>query len=65
MEKASFDIEKCKAFVEKHFMESALPSLVEYVKIENQSKDFLSNEEWNTHGWDNLVKAAEHVKKWV
>ena len=42
MEKGSFDVEKCKAFVEKQFMESALPSLVEFVKIENMSKSYHS-----------------------
>ena len=65
MEMGSFDVEKCKAFVEKQFMESALPSLVEYVKIENMSKAYHSEEDWQKNGWDNLAKAAEHIKKWV
>ena len=46
MEASKFDYEKCKAFVEKEFMGSALPSLVEYVKIENVSKVFHPEEEW-------------------
>ena len=46
MEATKFDSEKCKTFVEKEFMGSALPSLVEYVKIENMSKGFYTEEEW-------------------
>lgn len=46
-------------------MESALPSLLEFVKIENMSKGFYTPEEWQTKGWDKLVQAGEHVKKWI
>ena len=65
MEASKFDPEKCKAFIEKEFMGSALPSLQEYVKIENMSKAFYTEEEWKKDGWDNLVLAGEHVKKWI
>lgn len=61
----NFDPEKCKQFVEKEFTESALPSLVDYVKIENISKSFYTAEEWKTVGWDKLNEACNHIKKWI
>jgi hypothetical protein len=35
-------------------MDSALPSLVDYVKIENMSKAYYTEEEWKKDGWDLL-----------
>lgn len=58
MEEAKFDVERCKKFVEKEFMESALPSMIEYVKIENISKAFHTPEEWKATGWDKLFEAC-------
>lgn len=58
MEGPKLDVEKCKQFVEKEFMESALPSLVEFVKIENMSKGFYTPEEWQAKGWDRLAQAG-------
>jgi hypothetical protein len=46
-------------------MGSALPSLVDYIKIENISKAFHTPEDWQTTGWNKLLQAAEHVKKWI
>lgn len=46
-------------------MESALPSLLEYVKIDNMSKGFYTPEEWEKFGWDSVMKAGEHIKKWI
>jgi hypothetical protein len=51
--------------VEKEFMGSALPSLVEYVRIENMSKGFYAAEEWKAVGWPKLMEAARHVLAWV
>lgn len=38
-----------------------MPSLVEYIRIPNQSKAF--DPEWNTNGL--LKKAADHINDWV
>jgi hypothetical protein len=65
MEPQSFDTERCKAFVDKEFMQSALPSLVEFIRIDNMSKLFHTAEEWNSVGWDKLLKAGHHVKQWI
>lgn len=46
-------------------MGSALPSIIDYVKIENLSKAFCTPEEWNTTGWEKLSQACEHIKKWI
>lgn len=46
-------------------MESALPSLQQFIKIENMSKGFYEEAEWQTVGWSNLVQAGEHVKSWI
>lgn len=46
-------------------MGSALPSIMEYVTIENISKVFHTPEEWQTIGWNKLLEAAEHIKKWI
>lgn len=51
----------CQEFIEKVFTESALPSLMEYIKIPNLSRNF--DPDWNKNGL--LEKAAEHVKSWV
>lgn len=37
---SKFDAELCRQFIEKEFMGSALPSIMEYVRIENMSKVF-------------------------
>ena len=42
-------------------MSSALPSLEEYIKIPNLSRNFDS--EWATNGL--LQKAANHIKDWA
>ena len=46
-------------------MESALPSLMKYVEIDNMSKGYYTTEEWNNEGWDKLMKAAIHLKTWI
>lgn len=46
-------------------MASALPSLVDFIKIDNMSKLYHTPEEWNAVGWDKLLKAGEHVKQWI
>lgn len=46
-------------------MGSVLPSLVEFITIDNMSKGFYSAEEWNTVGWTKLEQAAAHVEKWI
>lgn len=51
--------------MEEEFTKSALPSLCEYVKIENMSKGFYSAEEWTAVGWPKLMDAANHVHNWV
>lgn len=61
MESKTFCSKKCAEFVEKVFTESALPSIMEYIKIDNLSRAF--DKEWNTNG--KLEKAAEHIKSWV
>jgi hypothetical protein len=62
---AKFDSEKCKAFVEEQFTNSALPSLIDYIKIDNMSKGFYSAEEWKQVGWPKIVQAANHVHSWI
>jgi acetylornithine deacetylase/succinyl-diaminopimelate desuccinylase-like protein len=57
---------ECKAdilknYCEKVFEDSAIPSLVEYIKIPNLSRAF--DPLWETNGL--LDKAAEHIKTWV
>jgi len=37
---SSFDTKVCKEFIEKEFTNSALPSLVDFIKINNMSKGF-------------------------
>jgi hypothetical protein len=52
MQKDSFSPEACKAFVQENFIKSALPSLEEYIRIQNMSKDYyLHQNEWLTTGW--------------
>lgn len=60
-EATKFSSDKCKEQVEKYFMSSALPSLEEYIKIPNLSRNF--DQEWATNGL--LEKAAEHIKSWA
>jgi acetylornithine deacetylase/succinyl-diaminopimelate desuccinylase-like protein len=57
----SFDIKACKEVIYKMFDESALPSLIEYIKIPNTSRDF--DTQYATNGL--LEKAADHVAQWV
>lgn len=51
--------------MEEEFSKSALPSLLEYVRIENMSKGFYTKEEWETVGWPKLEEAAHHVLTWI
>jgi len=57
----SFDLKACKETIYKLFDESALPSLIEYIKIPNISRDY--DPEYATNGL--LEKAAEHNAGWV
>ena len=62
----SFDAKICKEFIEKEFTNSALPSLVDFIKINNLSKGFYdTKEEWEGLGWPKLQEAAEHIQKWA
>ncbi len=61
----SFDSEKCKAFIEEEFTKSALPSLIDYIKIDNMSKGFYNAEEWKDFGWQRGIDAANHVNTWI
>lgn len=65
MESPKFDTNACKSFVEEQFSKSALPSLEEYIRIENMSKGFYTAEEWKSGGWDKLMEAANHVYSWI
>lgn len=48
-------------YVEEQYEKSAIPSLMEYIKIPNLSRVF--DTEWNTNG--RLEQAAEHIKAWI
>ncbi len=54
MEGQYFNQQKCKLFIEKSYEQSALPSLMEYIKIPNLSRNF--DPDWQTNGL--LEKAA-------
>lgn len=56
-----FDVEKATEFVYTNFDKSALPSLIEFIKIPNLSRAY--DKEWETNGL--LLKAAEHIKSWI
>lgn len=53
--------QNCIDLINKKFDESALESIVEYIKIPNLSRVF--DPEWATNGL--LEKAAGHIKEWV
>lgn len=48
MESQTFNNEACQQFVEKIFTESAIPSLMEYIRIPNLSRHF--DPEWQSNG---------------
>jgi hypothetical protein len=54
VEKSQVDASKIKEFVYKEFDQSALPALIEYVKIPNTSPSF--DPEWKTNGLLEKVK---------
>lgn len=55
------DIEKATAFVYDTFDKSVLPSIMDFIRIPNLSRNF--DPEWATNGL--LTKAAEHIKAWI
>ena len=57
----SYKEEVGKAYIEKHFTETVLPSLSEFIKIPNLSRLF--DKEYKTNGL--LEKAGNHVKGWI
>ncbi len=57
----AFDEKLAQQFISKLFDESVVPSLSDFVKIPNLSRNF--DPEWATNG--RLEEAAEHVRKWV
>jgi hypothetical protein len=58
---SNFCVKKSKEFIEKVFDDSLLPSLIEFIKIDNLSRGY--DEHWATNG--KLEKAANHIKDWV
>jgi len=46
-------------------MQSALPSLVDFIAIDNISKGFYTPEEWSKSGWGKGEVAAKHVQDWI
>ena len=50
-----------KEFIESKFDESVVPSLMEYVRIDNLSRTY--DPEWMSNG--KLEKAAGHIQEWV
>jgi acetylornithine deacetylase/succinyl-diaminopimelate desuccinylase-like protein len=54
-------VEKIRGFVEEEFDNNVLPSLMDFVRIPNLSRDY--DPEWNTNG--QLEKAAQHLLQWV
>mmetsp|Transcript_24422 Transcript_24422/g.21611 ORF Transcript_24422/g.21611 Transcript_24422/m.21611 type:complete len:479 (+) Transcript_24422:68-1504(+) len=52
---------KISDFVDADFDKSALPGLMDFIRIPNLSKNF--DPEWNSNGL--LEKAAKHVKSWI
>lgn len=58
---SKFTTSECQRLVEEYFTNSALPSLQDYIRIPNLSRNF--DKEWATNGL--LEKAAEHIKSWV
>ena len=58
---SNYDSKKLQAFVNEVFDKSAVPSLEEYIKIPNTSRNF--DVDWAKNGL--LEKAAEHIKTWV
>ena len=55
------DTKAVQEFVDRHCDESAIPSLVDFIAIPNQSPLF--DPEWNTNGL--LDQACEHVSNWA
>lgn len=53
--------ENCIDLINQKFDQSALQSIIEYIKIPNLSRDF--DPEWATNGL--LEKAAGHIKEWI
>ncbi len=42
------NVEQLKKYIEKNFEQSVIPSLTEYIKIDNLSRTY--DAEWNTNG---------------
>jgi acetylornithine deacetylase/succinyl-diaminopimelate desuccinylase-like protein len=57
----AYSSEEAKTFIEKTFDESALPSLMEFIRIPNLSRTYSNT--WQTDGFPE--QAANHLKKWV
>lgn len=51
-------IEQIKQTVESEFNENVIPSLMDFIRIPNLSRDYDS--EWDSNGL--LMKAGEHLK---
>lgn len=58
---AKFDPQAAQKFICEQFDKSALPALVEFIKIDNLSRSFDAN--WKTNG--KLEQAAKHIIDWV
>ena len=58
---SSIDASAIKSFVDEEFTKSALPSIIDYIKIPNLSRSY--DVEWATNGL--LEKAANHIKSWI
>jgi|JI6StandDraft_1071083.scaffolds.fasta_scaffold669205_1 hypothetical protein len=56
-----FKVEELTKYIEEHFDSNLLPSLMDYVRIDNLSRSY--DPEWNTNG--KLLKAAQHLKGWI
>ncbi len=54
MESKKLNVQTCQEYIEKVFNESYIPSLMEYIKIPNLSRNF--DPDWQTNGL--LEKAA-------
>ena len=58
---SALNVDELKKYIEKNFEQSVIPSLMEYIKIDNLSRTY--DAEWNTNG--KLQQAARHIQKWV
>ena len=58
---SQLDNELLKKYIDHHFEQSIIPSIMDYIRIDNLSR--LYDAEWNTNG--KLEKAAQLIQKWV